>query len=97
MSTTHKEEHDEQNQPDRPPRPSQVKPNGRASHPVNRISLRVQYVGAEPDLRGKIGWTHRPANATGWTFEADDGAQTPCTTQDVTVWLDGSGATNATT
>ena len=64
---------------------------------MNRISLRVQYVGAEPDLRGKIRWTHRAANATGWTFDAGDGAQVPCNGQDVTVWLDGSGATNATT
>jgi len=64
---------------------------------VNRISLRVQYVGAEPDLRGKIGWTHRPAHASGepWEFHADDGARVACNQADTTVWLDASGV-NAT-
>lgn len=57
---------------------------------MTRVSIRVQYVGTEPDLRGKVGWTHRPANASGWTFEADDGTQTTCNTQDTTVWLGGS-------
>ena len=31
------------------------------------------------------------------TTEAEDGTQATCNQTDVTVWLDGSGATNATT
>jgi hypothetical protein len=61
---------------------------------MNRMRLRTKYVGAEPTLRGQRGWAHRPANATGeaWEFHSDDGTQTPCNTQDVTVWLGGSNA-----
>jgi hypothetical protein len=55
---------------------------------MNRVSLRAKYVGEAPGLYGKTGWTHRPANggAEARAFEADDGAQTPCNAQDVTVW-----------
>jgi hypothetical protein len=63
----------------------------------NRVSLRTKYVGQAPACFGKIGWASRPANSGGeaWQFQADDGAQTPCNGQEVTVWLDGSGAANA--
>lgn len=64
---------------------------------MDRVSLRAKYVGDEPTLRGSTGWAHRPVNATpeAWTFQADDGMQTPCNAQDVTVWLGGTGAANA--
>jgi hypothetical protein len=62
---------------------------------MNRISIRTKYVGDEPSLHGKTGWAHRPANATGdtWEFQADDATRVPCNRQDVTVWL--GGAANA--
>ncbi len=59
---------------------------------MNRVSIRVLYVGAEPTLQGKTGWAHRAAHEAPeapWTFEADDGARVVCAAHDVTVWLGG--------
>jgi hypothetical protein len=54
---------------------------------MTRVSLRTLYRGQTPACYGKAGWAHRPANAadTAWSFQADDGTQTACNAQDVTV------------
>ena len=56
---------------------------------MNRVSLRTLYHGPAPNFYGKTGWAHRPANGMPepWDFRADDGTETPCNAQDVTVWL----------
>ena len=66
---------------------------------MNRVSIRVLYIGAEPTLQGKTGWAHRAAHEAPeapWTFEADDGTRVVCTTRDVTVWLGGDALELAT-
>ncbi len=55
---------------------------------MNRVSVRTLYLGQSPACYGKTGWVHWPANSAGeaWTFQADDGTQTPCNAQDVAPW-----------
>jgi hypothetical protein len=64
---------------------------------MNRVSVRTKYLGAAPACYGKAGWVHWPtndANAARWTFEADDGTETPCNQSDV-VWCVVATAANA--
>ncbi len=55
---------------------------------MNRISIRTTYHGAVPACYGKTGWAHWPANDANAAreFQADDGTQTVCNAQDVTLW-----------
>jgi len=59
---------------------------------MNRVSVRTKYLGAAVNCYGKSGWMHwtvNDAEAAG-EFHADDGSETPCNGQDVTVWLGGN-------